>query len=93
MPDVNCPGCGGLLVSADPADAAVCSRCGTVRPPRAPPNARPALSGLLRCDACGRTAECRGAELYHFAMTKWPECCGEVMSLFLPAGKPLGEPK
>jgi len=48
----------------------------------------PPVAGLLHCDVCGRTAEFRDGELFQFVQTAWPRCCGEVMSLFLPAGKP-----
>lgn len=86
MTALTCPGCGALVIPEDPVLATVCPRCRTVRPPL-PPD-RTTLTGLLRCDFCGRTAECRGGELFRYVQTGWPECCEEVMSLFLPAGKP-----
>ena len=89
MPALTCSGCGALLISANPAQPTTCPRCRTVRPACGPD--RTSLSGLLRCDVCGRTEECRGGELFRYVQTRWPECCGDVMSLFLPAGKPRAE--
>jgi hypothetical protein len=45
--------------------------------------------GLLRCHKCATTVECRPANLLRYARTKWPECCGEVMTLYQPVPKPV----
>ena len=41
----------------------------------------------LRCLACGKTVECRPADLLRCTRTGWPKCCGEVMTLFGPADR------
>ncbi len=52
-----------------------------------PPDPDPGLH-LLRCPACGKTVECRPADLLRYTRDGWPRCCGGVMALFSPAEKP-----
>jgi hypothetical protein len=39
--------------------------------------------GVLRCLKCGKTINCRKAEVLDFAkLDSWPECCDEIMRLY-----------
>ena len=49
-------------------------------------------TGILRCLSCGTTVECRPADMLRFTRTGWLRCCNEVMTLFVPAGKPGAPP-
>lgn len=44
---------------------------------------------LLHCLSCGKTIEQSPADLLKHTQTRWPRCCGEVMTLFTQTEKPL----
>jgi hypothetical protein len=43
---------------------------------------------LLRCLKCATTIESKPGDLLKYTKSKWPTCCGEVMTLFTPASLP-----
>ncbi|HEX4592406.1 MAG TPA: hypothetical protein VH120_20920 [Gemmataceae bacterium] len=53
-----------------------------------PSSSRLVTVRLLRCLQCGKTIECQPADLMRYMTTKWPRCCGEVMTYFAPSKPP-----
>jgi hypothetical protein len=43
---------------------------------------------LIRCLKCGKTIECKPADLLKFTKSHWPKCCADVMTLFTPTRPP-----
>jgi len=56
-----------------------------VDPPRQSPSHD---ANLLRCLTCGKTTECSQTEALEYMRAGWPECCDEVMTLFIPPDEP-----
>jgi hypothetical protein len=54
-----------------------------------PTDRQPPQPGKLTCRACGRTVDCPPEVLAGCIRTrKYPECCGQAMAYYVPAGKP-----
>lgn len=44
---------------------------------------------IIRCTVCDKTVKVMQTDLDRYLRTQeWPKCCGEVMTLFLPASAP-----
>jgi hypothetical protein len=48
------------------------------------------LAGILRCFACGRSIDCSRTDMLRYAVSGWPRCCGEVLTLYTATEKPAG---
>jgi hypothetical protein len=47
------------------------------------PIGRDLCIGVLRCLKCGKTINCREADVIEFAKSdSWPRCCDEIMRLY-----------
>jgi hypothetical protein len=55
-----------------------------------PTDPLPSPVGILRCDKCVKVVECLDADLRLYMRTRWPRCCGDVMTYFTVVGKPDG---
>jgi hypothetical protein len=45
---------------------------------------------ILKCGACNRTFASSKGEVASYAISGWPQCCGETMSLFIEVPLPEG---